>query len=145
MLAGYLLLPPGASLDIPLMPPLDKSDIPAITALFLCWMKGTESPAPRRPLLVYFFVVAFLLSPILSTLNNSYELHIGNRSIPGYYPLDGGKIAFRNLMALAPFFVGMRFLSSDNGRAQLLKSIPTAALFYSMPMLFEVRFSPQLL
>jgi hypothetical protein len=45
---------------------------------------------------------------------------------------------------LAPFYIGSRFLCTDNGRSLLLKAVPTAALFYSLPMLFEIRMSPQL-
>jgi hypothetical protein len=144
MLAGYLLLPSATVVKVDLLPPLDKFSIPAITTFLLCWMKGTQSPAPRRSLLIYGFALAFVVSPIFTSLDNSYELQIGNRSIPGFYPFDGVKLAARNLFTLAPFFVGMRFLSSDDGRAQLLKSLPAAALLYSVPMLFEVRMSPQL-
>ena len=84
------------------------------------------------------------MSPLFTSLNNSYELQLAGRSLPGFYPLDGVKFAILNVITLAPFFIGMRFLSSDNGRAQLLKAIPVAALFYSLPMLLEVRISPQL-
>jgi hypothetical protein len=38
----------------------------------------------------------------------------------------------------------MRFLSTDSGRALLLKCVPAAMLIYSLPMLFELRMSPQL-
>ncbi|MFL6733642.1 MAG: hypothetical protein ACJ8EY_02975, partial [Sphingomicrobium sp.] len=38
----------------------------------------------------------------------------------------------------------MRFLSSENSHALLIKSLTAAALVYSIPMLFEVRMSPQL-
>ena len=144
LLGGYLLLPSATSVDVALLPPLDKFIIPAISTFVLCWMKGTRSPPPPRSVLIYFLALAFVLSPIFTSLNNSYELRIADRSIPGFYPLDAVKLSLRNLFTLAPFFVGMRFLSSDSGRALLLKAVPTAALFYSVPMLFEVRMSPQL-
>lgn len=144
LLAGYLLLPSATTIDVPLLPPLDKNSIPAATTFLLCLMKGTDSPPPRRPWLIYVCVLGFIVTPIFTSLNNSYELHIGDRSIPGFYPLDAVKLALDNLITLAPLFVGMRFLSSDDGRVLLLKSLPIAALFYSLPMLFEVRFSPQL-
>jgi hypothetical protein len=144
LLAGYLLLPSAASVDVSLLPPLDKFSIPAISTFLLCWMKGTHSPAPPRSPLIYLLALTFVVSPIVTGLTNNYELEIGGRSIAGFYPLDGLKLALRNLITLAPFFVGMRFLSSENGRALLLKSLPTAALFYSVPMLFEIRMSPQL-
>jgi len=144
LLAGYLLLPSAASLDLHLLPPLDKSTIPAVSTYLLCLMKGTSAPPPRRPFVVYLLAFCFVVSPIFSTLNNSYELRIGDRSIPGFYPLDGVKLVLNNIITVAPFFVGLRALSSDKGRALLLKSIAIAALVYSLPMLFELRMSPQL-
>ena len=39
-------------------------------------------------------------------MNNSYELQYGDRSLPGFYPLDGVKLALQNILTLAPFFVG---------------------------------------
>ena len=144
LLGGYLLLPSATSVDVHLLPPLDKFTIPAMTTFLFCWMKGSQSPAPQRSLLIYLLAFGLFLSPILSTINNSYEIQIGDRSLPGFYPLDGIKIAFHNLMMIAPFFVGMRFLSSDDSRALLLRSLPAAGLLYSIPMLFEIRFSPQL-
>ena len=144
LLGGYLLLPSATRVDIALLPSLDKFSIPAITTFLLCWAKGSQVPPPKRSALIYCLALAFILSPMLTSIGNSYELQIGDRSVRGFYPLDGLKFAGRNLFTLAPFFVGMRFLSSDHGRALLLKSVPTAALFYSLPMLFEVRMSPQL-
>ena len=144
LVGGWLLLPSATMVDAPLIPPLDKFTIPAMTTFLLCWMKGPQSPPPPRSLLIYLIAAALFLSPILSTLNNSYELQIGNRSLPGFYPIDGLKLAFHNAIMLAPFFVGMRFFSSEDARATLLRSLPVAALFYSIPMLFEIRMSPQL-
>jgi hypothetical protein len=144
LLGGYLLLPSGVSFDPHVLPPLDKFSIPSLATFLLCWMKGTPSPPSRAPWLVYMFAFAFMISPIFTAYDNSYELRIGDRSIPGFYPIDGLKMVGHNLVDLTPFFVGTRFLSSDRGRALLLKALPTAALFYSLPMLFELRMSPQL-
>jgi hypothetical protein len=143
ILGGYLLLPSGLTVNLHVLPPLDKSTIPALSTLLLCWMKGVRSPG-RPPLLTYIFVLGFLLSPVFTAYDNSYELRIGDRSIPGFYPLDGLKMMGQNFVELAPFFVGARFLSSDRARRLLLAALPTAALFYSLPMLVEVRMSPQL-
>ena len=144
LLGGYLLLPSATTIDIQFLPPIDKFSVPALSTLLLCLMKGTQRPAPRQSFLIYLFALAYVVSPILTSLDNSYELHIGDRSIPGFYPANSFKIAAQNLLTLAPFYVGMRYLSSDDGRALLLKSIPIAGLFYSLPMLFEIRMSPQL-
>lgn len=144
LIGGYLLLPSATSFDVPFLPPLDKSNIPAISTFILAWMKGTNVPPPRRSPLVYCLAIAFVISPLFTTLNNSYELQIADRSIPGFYPLDAVKLAIRNLFTLAPFFIGMRFISSDDSRALLLKALTVSALCYSVPIVFEARFSPQL-
>jgi hypothetical protein len=144
LLAGYLLLPSGTSVDVPLLPPIDKFSVTTVTTFLLCWMRGTTVPRPKCSLLVYSLAAIFVISPVFTSLNNSYELSNANHSIPGFYPLDAVKYSLHNLIVLAPFFVGLRFLSSRESRVTLLLAFPTAALFYSIPMLFEVRMSPQL-
>jgi hypothetical protein len=143
LLGGYLLLPSHTQIDMHLLPPLDKATIASMSTFLFCWMKGTQTPRPVRSPLIYACAAVFVISPVFTTLNNSYELQYPGHSIPGFYPMDGVKAAIINLITLMPFFVGMRFLSSDQARAQLLKAIPAAALFYSLPMLLEVRISPQ--
>lgn len=144
LLGGYLLLPSGVSVNPHVLPPLDKYSIPALSAFLLSLMKGTESRRASPTLITYLFAFAFVITPIFTTFDNSYELHIGDRSIPGYYPLDGLKMMGHNLVDLTPFFIGARFLSSERGRSLLLSALPIAALLYSLPMLFELRMSPQL-
>jgi hypothetical protein len=144
MLGAYLLLPSNLNVDLPLLPPIDKMSIAALSTFLLCWMKGTQSVASKPSFFIYFFGTCLVLSPLLTSFANSYELQNAAGSIPGFYPVDGLKIAGRQLIALLPLFVGMRFLSSDRARGLLLKSLPSAALIYSLPMLFEIRMSPQL-
>jgi len=144
LLGGFLLLPSALEVDAPLLPPLDKMSVTAVATLLLCWIYGSQAPRPRRSFLLYVFALAFVISPILSSFTNSYELQKAGKSIPGFYPLDGLKFAGRNLLLLVPTYIGSRFLSTDNARSLLLKAVPTAMLFYSLPMLFEIRMSPQL-
>jgi hypothetical protein len=144
ILGGYLLLPSGMQVDLPMLPPIDKMAVAALSSFVLCLMKGTRFKAQQPSFFVYLFAFGFVLSPLLTSFENSYELQNAAGSIPGFYPLDGLKVAGRQLIALMPLYVGMRYLSSDDGRALLLKSFPAALLVYSLPMLFELRMSPQL-
>jgi hypothetical protein len=144
LLAGYLLLPSATTVDVVLLPPLDKFTIPAIATFLLCWMKGTPSPAPQRSVLIYLLAAGYIVAPIFTSFTNSYEIQIGDRSLPGFYPMDGMKYSLHNIIELAPFFIGMRFLCTNHARSLLLKAIPISALFYSVPMWFEIRMSPQL-
>jgi hypothetical protein len=144
LLGGLMLLPSGMQVDLPLLPPLDKTSVPAISTLLLCWMKGLPTRPPHQSVFVYLLALGYVVSPILTSLGNSYELQTAKESIPGFYPLDGLKYAGRNLITLAPFYVGSRVLHTQQGRMLLLRILPAAMLVYSLPMLFEVRMSPQL-
>jgi hypothetical protein len=144
LMAGYLLLPSGFQIDIQYLPPIDKMSVSAASTALLCLMKGTQARKPPQTILVYLLGFGYVIAPIFTSLDNSYELQTAAGSVPGFYPLDALKIALRNAITLAPFYVGSRFLCTEEGRAELLKAFPVAALFYSLPMLFEVRMSPQL-
>jgi hypothetical protein len=144
LLGGYLLLPSSFEVDLPMVPPIDKITVPAVSTLLLCWMKGSPVRAAGPSWLVYLFVVGYFLSPIFTSLDNSYELQTAIGSIPGFYPADALKLAVHNLIVLAPFYIGARYLCTPDTRALLLKSVVIAGMVYSLPMLFEVRMSPQL-
>lgn len=144
LLGGYMLLPSSFEVDLHFLPPLDKLGITSLATLMLCWVYGSRAPRPRRSILLYAFAGVLVLSPLLSSLNNSEELRALKASIPGFYPLTALKFCGRNLLMIIPMYIGSRFLSTDSARATLLKALPTAMLFYSLPMLFEIRMSPQL-
>jgi hypothetical protein len=144
LLGGYMLLPSDWQVDAPLLPPMDKMAIAGIATIILCCSKGTSNPRPRVSVLTLLFGLGFLIAPILTSFDNSYELQGAGKSIHGFYPSDGIKFAGRNLMSLIPMFIGWRYLSTDSARAFLLKALPSATLIYSLPMLYEIRMSPQL-
>lgn len=144
LLGAAFLLPSTLEIDVKLLPSFDKMSITAIATLLLCWSYGGQTPKPKRSLMLYLCAGGFVISPILTSLTNSYELSTAGRSIPGFYPLDGMKFAGRNLLLLLPMYIGSRFLSTDHARSVLLKAMPLLILLYSVPMLFEMRMSPQL-
>lgn len=144
LFGAAFLLPSSLDIDVPLLPSFDKMSITSLAVLLLCWTYGGQTPKPKRSLLLYLFAAGFVISPILTSLTNSYELSAGGKSIPGFYPLDGVKFAGRNLLLLLPMYIGSRFLSTDYARSILLKAMPLLIVLYSVPMLFEMRMSPQL-
>ena len=144
MLGGFILLPSSFEIDTHILPPLDKMGVTSLATLLLCWVFGSNAPQPRRSIGLYLLGGLLVLSPLLSSLNNSEELRALKASIPGFYPLTALKYCGRNLLMIVPMYIGSRFLASDYGRSVLLKALPTAMLFYSLPMLFEIRMSPQL-
>lgn len=144
LLGGLMLLPSNLTLDAPVLPPMDKMAITALATLLLCCMKGTSVPRPQYGFLILLLATGFVTSPIFTSFNNSYEIPRAGEAVHGYYLSDGLKSAGINLMTLIPMLIGWRFLSTDSARVHLLKALPSATLIYSLPMLFEVRISPQL-
>lgn len=144
LLGASLLLPSNLEVGVPLLPPLDKTSISVLTTFVLCWIKAPAMSTRRPSLLIYLLCAGFVVSPLLTSFGNSYELQTAAGSIPGFYPLDGLKYVGRQLIVLLPLFIGYRVLSTEYGRRLLLLSVPLAILLYSPLMLFEIRMSPQL-
>jgi hypothetical protein len=143
LFAGYLLLPSGLSVDLPLLPPIDKSNVTVLSTLLFCLAKGGAEKRGSVGILVPILAAAYVLAPIGASFGNSYELRIGTLSLPGYYFMDGVKGAINNFIQLSAFYIGSRFLSSTTGRLEILKVVVASMLIYSLPMLVEARLSPQ--
>lgn len=160
ILAGYLLLPTRAGVDLPLMPTVDKDVIPALAAgVLLAFGMGaakadglrhadTQDDAasggswrmgPFLPL-----VLLLVASPIMTVLTNPEPLVYGPLVLPGLQPYDAISIISRLALIALPFLLAMRYLASPQSHVVLLKVIVTALLAYSLLILFEVRMSPQL-
>lgn len=144
LFAGILLLPSGLSVDLPLLPPIDKSNVTVLSTFLLCLAKGGAPKRGSVGILLPILAAAYVLAPIGATFANSYELRIGTLSLPGYYFMDGVKGAINNLIQLSAFYIGTRYLSSTTGRMQVLKASVGAMLLYSLPILVEARLSPQI-
>lgn len=144
LFGAYLLLPSSLEIDAPFLPPLDKMAIAGLSTLLFCWMYGGGAPPTKRSIGLFLIGAIFVVSPILTSINNSYELRTAAMSLPGFYPLVALKFAGRNFLMLVPLYIGFRYLNTDWARAELLKFLPGAMLIYSLPMLFEIRMSPQL-
>jgi hypothetical protein len=143
MVGGYLLLPSSFYVHFIGLPAFDKKSVTIIATFFLCL--GFADRAKRQPIgvLVVLLALTYELAPIATSFGNSYELQVGGLSLRGFYIGDAIKQSMLNLIDLSGLFIGWR-VSTPNGRAEILKILIIALLAYSFPILFEVRFSPQL-
>ncbi|NBE06553.1 hypothetical protein [Paragemmobacter ruber] len=164
ILGGYLLLPSRTGFDLPLVPAVDKDVVPALTAALLlaCGVGMTEAEkAAKRdarrfggrgdtghgaPMFGPFapLIVLLILSPVVTVLTNSEPLFYGPVMLPGLSLHDAFSVIMRMVLTALPFLLAMRYLASPESHALLLKVIVAALLIYSLPVLFEVRMSPQL-
>lgn len=152
IVAGYLLLPNGISLDLPVLPALDKTTIPTLSAaVMMLFMVGKGTPQfpvlrgwlPRDPVVLGLLAV-LVFGVVQSARTNGDTLEYGERVIPGLQFYDIFSILLNFLMMFLPLFLARRVLASQEGQRVLLTTLAVAALVYSIPALYEVRMSPQL-
>jgi hypothetical protein len=145
ILGAYLLLPVGASIKFEMIPQFDKSSIPSIAALVGCLLvAGRLRWLGHGSGLVQLLVVALLIGPFVTSELNGDLVSIGGRIIPGVGHYDALSAVVAQFLFLIPFFLGRQFLSGAGDTEDVLRVLIVAGLFYSLPMLFEVRMSPQL-
>lgn len=146
ILAGYMFLPePPAGFDLPLLPPVDKHNIPAILAfVFILYRFGLRGPLLPESKLARILVFAFVLSPILTTATNLNPVAYGNVWLPGMDAKNALAIVVQQFLMLLPFLLARQFLAEGGDQMDLVRAFAIAGLIYSIPMLVEIRLSPQL-
>lgn len=146
ILIAYLFLPPPPTgFDLPLIPPLDKDTIPSLTAFAICFfMYGRRMKFLPEPLLGKVLIVVFIFSPILTAVTNGEPVVFGNFFIQGLGIKEGLSMMADQMIAIMPFILAINFLSSEPDQRDILVALVVAGLVYSLPMLLEVRLSPQL-
>ncbi|WP_404361156.1 hypothetical protein [Methylotuvimicrobium sp. KM1] len=145
ILAPYLLLPARLSVDLPLIPPLDKSTIPNLAAYLAClFFKGKHVTLLPKDRMARWLIIIYVASPFITALNNPEPIIAGPIFIKGMALYDALSDVIRQLLFVLPFWLGFAFLRSAKDHEDLLMIVAFAGLLYSLPMFFEVRMSPQL-
>ena len=146
ILGAQMLLPVGTFIKIPMVPQLDKTSIASFSALLALLVFGRRRPEPRRNGigLVELLIILYIAGPIITSTLNSDAIVVGDRVLPGVGLYDALSAALNTLVVLIPFFLGRRFLNSADDCRDILRILAIAGLLYSIPLLFEIRFSPQL-
>ena len=145
ILGGYLLLPVGTVIKFEMVPAFEKASIPNLAALLCCAFFTGRLPKFFRGFgLAEILILAILIGPFISSMLNTDPIRIGATLLPGVGPYDAGSAAIFEFIFILPFFLGRQFLSRSEDNAEILRVLVIAALVYSLPILFEVRMSPQL-
>jgi hypothetical protein len=161
ILAAYMFMPQLSAIDLPIVPPLNKETIPNLAAFAACMVV-----LGRRPTLVpegnvgRILLVLFIVSPAITVLNNLEPIQFGvdrfgslrlvdpNEldiwGLPGLRIYDSASALVNQLFLMLPFFVARTVLRSEAAIREILVALVIAGTIYALPMLWEVRFSPQL-
>lgn len=145
-LLGYLLLPPVVGIDLPILPTLDKHAIPSLCAMLGAVMLRDRFPMPwiRLEGWVVILTVLTLLTTNLTVATNPEPLIEGITYRPGLGLVDALHGTINTVLTLLPFLLGYLVLSSTDGIRAWMVALTLATLAYSLPMLLEIRLSPQL-
>jgi len=156
VLGGYLILPPLAEFNLPLVPSMDKTSIPALSAaLILVFVLGRRFRLLPEFLPAKLLVLMFFLGAIPTVLTNSdpiffevladadpIQFIIG--MLPGLSTRDTLSVLIGQALTLLPFLMARQFLGTALGMREMLIALMVAGLAYSIPSLIEIRFSPQI-
>ncbi len=89
-------------------------------------------------------IASSLVCPVFTSLLNGDPIVVGGTILPGVGLYDGLSALLSQFITLVPFFLGRQFLRNPKDLQPLLETLALAGLLYSVPLLFEIRFSPQL-
>lgn len=145
ILGAYLILPPLTQFDFPLVPPLDKVSIPNLSAFLICaLMLGHRIPLWPESTIGRGLVVIFLFSVFASVMTNGDPIPFATGGLPGLRIHDAISALMSQILTLLPFLLARSLLGAETGQREILLALMIAALGYSLPMLLEIRLSPQL-
>jgi hypothetical protein len=145
LLGGFMFLPVHTAIDLPMIPPLDKNSIPALSAFLGCWFV-----AKRRVLIlgkrgwIKRLTLLFLIGPFITAELNGDVIVIGGRRLPGMTSYDALSVVVNQFIFIVPFFMGRQLFKTYDNQLLMFKTLILAGLGYSVLILFEIRMSPQL-
>lgn len=145
ILAAYLALPPVIALNLPVVPDLGKNSIPALMALAMALfaLRDRISFLPDNPI-GRALIAVFVLSPFATVLTNGEAVQVGPTRLPGMAIYDSAAAVANQAIAVLPYFLARRYLGTDEAMRNILRALVAAGLVYSLPMLVELRMSPQM-
>lgn len=144
IMISQMLLPAGAFIKFEGIPQFDKVSICNLSLLACCLVAGKWPRFFSGSLTAGVLILIYLISPVVTSYNNSDPIVMGAAFIPGVSVYDGTSAAASAFIALIPFLIGRELLRSSASHREILHILVLAGLFYSLPLLFEMRFSPQL-
>lgn len=144
ILGAYLLLPVGAGIKLAEgIPQLDKTSIPNLAALLGCLLikrlRFWNGFGVAEVLLLMLLIGPFVTSEL-----NADAVVSGSLFLPSLGGYDGVSATIAQLLFVLPFLLGRHLLKNSSDIEELLRTLIIAGLLYSLPMLFEMRMSPQL-
>ncbi|MGD0960717.1 MAG: hypothetical protein ABSB19_13005 [Methylomonas sp.] len=145
IVGGFMWLPCGAAFDFPMIPALNKETLPNISAWFACMaVAKIRVPILGKNRLMRWLILIFLLSPFITVLLNGDVYQTANGDIAGITLYDAFSILLGQFLYFLPFILARAIFKTSDDHILFFRLFGIAALIYALPILFEIRMSPQL-
>ncbi|QFS84581.1 hypothetical protein FIU97_17620 [Roseivivax sp. THAF40] len=147
LIAGFLLLPgPQAAFDLPLIPPLNKTNLPALISL-VCLLY--INPEDNRRLLpdgwiAKTLVLTYIFVPFATAATNNAPVLWGRIELPPVSYKDALGLSMQQFFTILPMLLARLHLATGGAIRDLMVALVIAALAYLPLMLIEVPFGPVL-
>lgn len=140
---SILLLPSNFIIDPPLLPPLHRETITSLSLVVFLFLLGKKLRIAKSGVIIKL-IVCYIGVTIVSVQLNGSPIVSGGKFLPGLRNYDAFSSFVQMLIWIIPFFLGRYFFSNIKDNETVFKILVILALIYSIPMLYEFRFSPQL-
>jgi hypothetical protein len=145
ILGALLLLPSGFSIKLAMIPAIDKNSVPNVCVFFAClFLVRSRRGRGRAFGPVGLLALLLIGGPVITSVLNNDTIAIGERVLPGVGYYDGISALLSQVLIFLPFLVGRRIFQSPEDTEVTIRCLAIAGLLYSLPMLLELRLSPQL-
>lgn len=144
ILGAYMLLSPLTAIAMPVIPDLGKDSLATGAAALLAWAAGHRVLALPRGAMLKAMILVFVLWPWATMLGNPDPLVAGTSLRPGLTPYDTFSTMVGQAFMLLPFLAARNVLRAPGSERLMLRALMIGGLAYSLPMLVEVRLSPQI-
>jgi len=145
IIGGFMVLPVGTFVDFPLIPPLGKHSMPVLAAIIGCWLiKKQKIKYFANKGLLQVLVLSLFFGAFITTELNTDRIILVGKFLPGLTLHDAISAVVGTFLSVTPFFIGKQFFRSYQDQLLMFRFLAIAGLIYSIPMLYEIRMSPQL-
>ena len=146
----YLFLPEATAVNLPGLPDLSKPNVIALGLLLGLMVAKKEPPIPPEHQdqsvrkFQNFLLGGIFIGGMLTVAANPETIRYGRTVLPGLGLWEGISLMSDLMFLLVPFVLARKYLVTEDAIKHLIFALAISALFYSVLMLYEMRFSPQL-
>src|SRR5260370_21394485 len=145
ILGGFLLVPADVVIKFDMIPQLDKSSVPNLCALAGCLAAGgNRFRRWSRFGAIEALILIYLLVPIVTSAQNGDPIIVGDTFLPGVGIYDAISTVISQTIGLIPLILGRQLIRSTENVSEVFHALVVGALLYYVPILIEIRMSPQM-